>query len=124
MCDRHGACWRLLGAVLLLATGSIGLASCGGPEEEEGGSAPATEAVTIDDFEFMPAELTVQAGEEVAVTNEDTAAHTLSADDGADFDTGAIEADGDEGSFTVEEPGTYPFICEFHPTMTGTLTAE
>jgi plastocyanin len=117
----------LLGVAVLLAT-SAPVAGCGGSDggdEDSAGGAPAesTDRVTIDDFEFMPAELTVQAGAEITVTNDDTAAHTLSADDGGDFDTGGIEADGDEGAFTIEEEGTYPFICEFHPTMKGTVTA-
>ena len=93
------------------------------PPEAIAGPGEMTDTVTIDDFEFIPTEAAVQAGTEVAVDNVDDVGHTLSSEDGGLFDTGGIDA-GDSGTFTVDEPGEHPYICEFHPTMHGTLTVE
>ncbi|MFJ8013944.1 cupredoxin domain-containing protein [Streptomyces sp. NPDC096339] len=95
-------------------------------------SAPAaTSSVTVEtaevhikDFKFNPAKLTVKPGTKVTVVNEDSTPHTLTASDGYAFDTGTIEA-GASGSFTAPtKVGTYPFVCSFHPQMTGTLTVK
>ena len=47
--------------------------------------------MTISDFEFAPATLTVKHGTKVPVTNEDSTAHTATADDGTTFDTGTLD---------------------------------
>ncbi len=113
-----------LGAALVIATaGAAVLAGGDEPTVATAGPAEMTDTVTIDDFEFMPPEAAVAVGTEVAVDNVDDVGHTLSSEDGGLFDTGGIDA-GDSTTFTVDEPGEYPYICEFHPTMHGTLTAE
>lgn len=85
-------------------------------------TAPAQ--ITMKNFAFSPATLTVKAGEKVTVVNEDSAAHTLTASEGGAFDTGSI-AGGKSGTFTApSKAGTYAFICTFHPNMKGTLTVR
>ncbi|MFF4576608.1 cupredoxin domain-containing protein [Streptomyces sp. NPDC001410] len=75
-------------------------------------------------FAFSPAALTVKAGEKVTVVNEDSTAHTVTATQGGDFDTGSI-AGGKSGSFTApSKAGSYAFVCTFHPNMKGTLTVR
>jgi len=113
-----------LGAALVIATaGAAVLAGGDEPTEATAGPAEMTDTVTIDDFEFMPPEAAVAAGTEVAVDNVDDVGHTLSSEDGGLFDSGGIDA-GDSTTVTVDEPGEYPYICEFHPSMHGTLTVE
>ncbi len=113
-----------LGAALVIATaGAAVLAGGDEPTEAAAGPAEMTDTVTIDDFEFMPPAAAVQAGTEIAVDNVDDVGHTLSSEDGGVFDTGGIDA-GDSSTLTVDEPGEYAYICEFHPTMHGTLTVE
>jgi len=113
-----------LGAALVIATaGAAVLAGGDEPTEATAGPAEMTDTVTIDDFEFMPPAAAVQAGTEIAVDNVDDVGHTLSSEDGGVFDTGGIAA-GDSSTVTVDKPGEYPYICEFHPTMHGTLTVE
>ena len=86
-------------------------------------SAPAGDAVTIVDFSYDPAEITVAPGSVVTFTNEDSTAHTATADDGA-FDSGSIEP-GEEATVTApDEPGSYSFTCSFHPSMEGSLVVE
>ncbi|MGH2962130.1 MAG: cupredoxin domain-containing protein, partial [Solirubrobacterales bacterium] len=84
--------------------------------------ATATDAVEIVDFEFEPPTVTVEAGTEVRWSNSDSAAHTASGEDGS-FDTGALK-EGDEGKATFDKPGTYAYVCEFHPFMKGTVEVE
>lgn len=78
--------------------------------------------VEIRDFEFFPAKLTVDAGAEVTWTNRDSAPHNAVADDGA-FDTGRIDQD-DSVSVTLDEPGTYPYVCTYHSGMKATVTVR
>lgn len=99
----------------------------GATEAPEGGDASgdtdgeSAAAIVIRGFAF--AEVSpVAAGEEIVVENADATTHTVTADDGS-FDSGNI-AGGQTGRFTVDEPGEYPFHCEIHPGMTGTLTVE
>ena len=77
----------------------------------------------IVDFEFTPPEITVAAGTEVTFTNDDTSPHTATADDDS-FDTGKLDDGGDSGSVKLDEPGSYSYFCEFHPTMKGTIEVE
>jgi plastocyanin len=45
-------------------------------------------------------------------TNNDTAPHTATADNG-EFDSGSLDKGG-SFSFTFTKPGTYPYYCVFH----------
>jgi plastocyanin len=93
---------------------------------ETGGSAPApsgeaaqAEKVKIVEFTYQPDPVTVQVGGKVIWQNEDAAPHTATADDGS-FDTGTIEQ-GKLKSETFKEAGSYPYFCEIHPDMRGTV---
>ncbi|MEU0170573.1 cupredoxin domain-containing protein [Streptomyces iakyrus] len=87
-------------------------------------ASPGPVRITMKDFAFSPATLTVKAGEKVTVANEDSAAHTVTATEGGAFDTGSI-AGGKSGTFTApSKAGSYDFVCTFHPNMTGTLTVR
>ncbi|MFP5314398.1 MAG: cupredoxin domain-containing protein [Actinomycetes bacterium] len=101
------------------ASGEASEAPASEPPEE----APAEEIViTIRNFEYeMPD--SVPAGAEITVVNEDTAPHTVTTTETEDFD--AIVGGGETTTFTApSEPGDYPFICTYHPNMTGTLTVS
>jgi plastocyanin len=77
-------------------------------------------ALTIVDFAFDPATLEVSAGATVEVVNQDSAAHTVTAEDGS-FDL-RLEG-GEQGTITVEEPGSYAYACAIHPSMVGEVVA-
>ena len=92
----------------------------GGGTGGTGGAAPEN-AIVAKDFELS--DLTVGPGEEIVLKNEDGAAHTATADDGAfDLEAGG-GATSDPGTAPTE-PGDYAFHCEIHGGMTGTLTVE
>ncbi|MBS2539946.1 cupredoxin domain-containing protein, partial [Catenulispora sp. NF23] len=86
--------------------------------------APTTAAaaqITIDNFAFSPANLTVHPGQSVTVVNHDSVTHTLTAA-GGKFDTGDINP-GKSATFTAPAtPGSYPYVCSIHASMHGTLT--
>lgn len=80
--------------------------------------------VSIKDFTFRPADVTVAPGATITVTNDDTTTHTMTATKGKVFDTGDIAA-GKSATFTApSKAGGYPYDCTIHPFMTGTLTVK
>ncbi|QRY54250.1 cupredoxin domain-containing protein [Mycolicibacterium septicum] len=76
-------------------------------------------AVSIDNFAFAPAMLTVHRGDTVTWTNHDEEPHTVAAEDGSfrspGMDTNATF------SFTFANPGSYDYVCSIHPVMHGTV---
>lgn len=85
-------------------------------------TAAAEARITIRGFVFIPQDLTVRPGEQITVHNNNSVSHTVTATDGAAFDTGDI-APGQSATFTAPDtPGSYAFICSLHPRMKGTLT--
>jgi plastocyanin len=93
-------------------------ASTGGATAETGGGGGGGTTITIADFAFDPDTITVSGATEVTVTNNDSAPHTFTADDGAfdvELDPGATE------TVNVDVSQTTGFHCEIHPEMTGTI---
>jgi plastocyanin len=81
-------------------------------------------AVTISNFSFAPAVLTVAPGTKVVWTNGDEEPHTvMSADGGATFKSPALDTD-DKFSFAFDKPGTYKYFCSIHPHMSGTIIVK
>ena len=85
-----------------------------------GNSAPvATDAVTIKNFGFSPATISVTAGSTVVWTNDDSVQHDIT------FDGGGIASSvlnhNDTFSHTFPTAGTYHYICSIHPFMHGTV---
>jgi LPXTG-motif cell wall-anchored protein len=84
--------------------------------------AAASGSVTIADFQFTPAQITINEGDTVTWTNEGPTAHSATAPDGT-FDTGIMSA-GESGSHTFSAAGTYNYICTPHPDMQGTIVVR
>lgn len=68
---------------------------------------------------YLPNSAEVAPSSQVVWDNEDTAAHTATADDSS-FDTGIIQP-ASSGSATVPAQGTVPYFCTIHPFMRATL---
>jgi plastocyanin len=75
--------------------------------------------VTIADFDFTPASITIHVGDTVTWTNHGPSAHTATANDGS-FNTGVLQK-GQSASHTFTTAGTFTYICEIHPFMHGTV---
>ena len=75
-----------------------------------------------DDMRFNPEDLTINVEDTVTWTNNDGMGHTATSTDGpASFDSGNIAA-GATWSFTFTEAGTYNYKCDYHSSMTASIT--
>jgi plastocyanin len=132
-----------------LAVSLVVLAAVGGPIAGCGGSNPTADAaqsgtpaqhakssgssrskpsggsgsVTIANFKFAPASLSVSAGTRITVANHDSTAHTATADNGNSFETGDIDP-GSSATIALSKRGTYKYHCSIHPFMHGTLVVK
>ncbi len=77
-------------------------------------------AVAIKDFTFGPADVQAKVGDIITFTNNDSAPHTATLDDGA-CSTGTMNSGASDG-LTFTAVGTYPFHCKIHSQMKGTIT--
>ena len=126
----HRRWMRLLGAVFAL---TLLAAACGGDEEtppdQNGGSPSESPAespsdgggadLTIVDFSFSPADLSVTDGQTIEVTNIGETSHTFTTDDDAIDET--IGA-GETVEIDLTGATSGGFHCRFHPQMVGDLT--
>jgi plastocyanin len=79
-----------------------------------------TTPVSIQDFFFSPANVSVQAGSTVTWVNEGNVPHTVTSDDGQ-FDSGVLMP-GDSYTVVFKGRGTITYHCAIHPSMTGSVT--
>jgi plastocyanin len=79
--------------------------------------------VSVQDNTFKPGTIKVAVGDTITWKNDGAIAHTVTATDGADFDSGTL-APGATFSFTAEKAGTVKYICTFHAGMHGTITVS
>lgn len=75
----------------------------------------------IQDFAFVPEELTIEAGDSVEWDNHDDATHTATAFDGS-FDSGNLE-NGEAFTTTIDKPGIIEYECSIHH-FEGVLIVE
>ena len=78
-----------------------------------------TNKVTISNFSFTPASITVKKGTTVTWTNQDSVAHTVVETDGQTGPHSQDLANGASYSFTYSTTGTFQYHCSVHPEMTG-----
>ena len=83
----------------------------------------ATVTVTINNYTFIPAKVTVHPGDTVTWTNQDSIPHTATSLDGKTFDSGAIDPDA-SWSYTFAKPGSYAYRCSIHPDMQGEVDVK
>ena len=105
----------LVGALLLLAAMLLVAA----PRAQ----AASTVSVEISNFSFQPASVTIQVGDTVTWTNLDSAAHTAT-DTGSGSLFDGVMNQGESFSYTFTQPGTFDYVCTFHPQMTGTVVVQ
>jgi plastocyanin len=75
--------------------------------------------VEMEDFTFVPAELTVKVGSTVTWTNKDSAGHDVRAADGS-WGSESLSK-GQSFSKVFDREGTYEYVCTFHPGMQGKI---
>jgi plastocyanin len=67
---------------------------------------------------FSPSPATVTVGQRVFWHNADSITHTAT---GSGFDTGPIDPGQTSLPVTFSVPGSFPYQCSIHPSMTGVL---
>ncbi len=105
--------------VLEIATPFIVGSSSPGAAREDNAATGETVMVDIKDFRYRPEMVEIAAGGTVTWTNQEVIVHTATADEGS-FDSGDLSK-GDTFSFTFDEPGEYPYFCEYHDNMHGVV---
>jgi plastocyanin len=122
---------RLASPLLLVAAVAIIAAACNGTGSTAYGApastaatatttaATAANAAAIKGFAFQPDVLKVEVGAKVTWTNDDTVAHTVTADTNS-FASGNLQPRG-SFSFTFTRQGTYAYHCSIHPSMHGSI---
>ena len=115
-------------ALLLLAC-VLSVASCGKKSSSSnsygnngGGGGTTGTSVSIVNFSFSSANLTITKGTTVTWKNNDGVTHTVTADDGS-FDSGSI-VPGSSYSHTFAAAGTFAYHCNIHSTMTAKVTVQ
>lgn len=127
----------------------VGLTGCGSSTTTEGSAistsptssssatTPATQAsdtapsapeakslvIAIKDFKYtVPA--SVAPGTKVTVKNEDAENHTMTSAPKGAFEVTATGGGGTATFTAPTKPGSYPFTCDFHADMMGTLVVR
>jgi len=85
-------------------------------------AAKAGAKVSIANFTFTPAEITIAVGESVTWVNDDGAPHGLEYSDGAKGTD--LLLPGASFSRQFDRPGTYDYNCSVHPYMTGRVVVR
>ena len=112
----------VLGAVAVTALLAAALPELTAAGEAVVAAAASPGTVTIDNFTFAPATLTVTVGTIVTWKNEDDSPHRIGDKNGT-FKSAALDTD-DTFSHTFAAPGEYPYICTIHPYMVGKILVK
>jgi len=82
------------------------------------GSGVEGAAVTIKNYNFNPTTVNIRVNQTVVWRNEDPTLHDIT------IDSGLFDADiepNEEFSYQFTEAGTYPYHCDIHTSMKGTV---
>jgi plastocyanin len=130
---------------LLMACLALVVVACGDDDDDGGGGGGAettqeTEApeaeggtgggaggggteVSMKDIKFDPANVTIDAGQTVTWTNDDSVGHDVTGDDFKSGEPGAMQ-NGDTFEHTFDTAGTFDYVCTVHPGMEGSVTVK
>jgi len=105
--------------LLLLAQGCSKSSSPTSPSP----TPPPPNSVSIVDFAFSPASITVDSGVTVTWTNNGATTHTVTSDGSGLFSSGNITPGGTYTHAFVSK-GTFGYHCSIHPQMTASITVK
>jgi len=83
---------------------------------------PLPASVHIRDDKFVPATITIIAGQKVTFVNDDDDAHTVTADDGS-WDSEGLNQ-GQSWSRAFPKAGKITYHCTVHPFMKATIVVK
>ena len=79
-----------------------------------------TYPVSITNFSFSPNTITIEKGDSIIWTNNDSAPHQISANNSE----GNVIKKGEVYSYTFVDAGIINYICAIHPNMKGTIIVK
>jgi plastocyanin len=82
----------------------------------------ATQAVTMAQYAFAPAAITVHVGDTVTWTNQDQAPHDVTTTSAPVALHSPTLSTGQSWTYTFSQAGTYAYICSIHPDMKAQVT--
>jgi YVTN family beta-propeller protein len=113
-------------SVVDLASGQVATIAVGNAPRKVVVQRPAANAagttVSIVNFAFAPAELTIAAGDTVTWSNDDGAPHGLAYTDGTQGTN--LLLPGAKFVRTFDRPGSYDYVCAVHPYMSGKIVVR
>jgi plastocyanin len=121
---------RILLPLLAALAVAVVVAGCGGGDDGGGSTSTSSASasggggaveIKMQNIQFSPKATTVKVGQKVSWVNDDSTAHNVTADSGADFKSKDF-GNGGTFAFTADKAGTIKYECTIHPGMTGTLT--
>ena len=91
-------------------------------QQSQSSTPVAINSVTVSNFTFSPADITVKKGTTVTWANQDSVVHKVQETDGQTGPDGSALDPGKSYSFTYNTTGTYKYHCAIHTEMTGSVT--
>lgn len=82
--------------------------------------ASKTETITIANFSFSPAQITINSGDSIKWVNQDSVTHQIKSDT---FASQPLN-NGDSFEYQFQNAGTYEYSCLIHPSMKGTVIVK
>ena len=82
-----------------------------------------TRTVSIQNFSFKPAHITIKRGTKVRWINKDSMPHTATANNGRSFDSGRL-GKGQRYTHTFKSAGKKRYHCKIHPDMRGSVLVK
>lgn len=113
---KHPGRAAALGLILAAVTSTVLVTAAADAPTPAGTAVIST--VSISNFSFQPAVLTVKAGTRVTWANHDSTPHTVTSSDKRFSSSGGLDTN-DQYSVLFDKPGTYEYFCSLHPMMTG-----
>lgn len=110
----------LILAVILLAScsnSSSGTTAASSALQTASQSNGQSAAISIENFSFTPATLTISTGTTVIWTNNDSADHNII----SDAFNSPMMSTGQTYEFKFDNAGTYNYSCGVHPSMKGVI---
>ena len=82
----------------------------------------AANSVTIQNYAFKAANITVKKGTKVTWTNQDSVQHDVVMDNGGTGPNSELLSKGETYSYTFDTVGTFAYHCSPHPYMKASVT--
>jgi len=105
------------------AGGGAGAITAPAPATKPATASAKAISVSVKDNVFDPVEIHAKVGQKITWNQDGAVAHTVTATDGAKFDSGALEP-GKSFSYTPKQAGTIKYLCSFHQGMVGTIVVQ